>query len=352
MKNFCASSKRRTQAPKTLHKRLSYKRLSVSAPLRYVRMRKSARMVDARKYKGLGDMIRRRPIKEISSLNRASITVAAAVTALLIAAPATAQQRFLGASNNVTIDLSVLGGGGSGRSLPLGPGETAVSSTHGGIVLFPPPRAPVSRLQGPLANQSFTLTAPAKPAPVLRAPVTTAPKAPVEKAPAPMPAPKAAETMPAPTPIAAAPTTPTVTAPPAPPSPAETPVQTATVSPPAPPAPVQTAATPPAGPLPQEIRILFETGSPDLSDAAKSTLDALAASLNADDSLRIQLQAFASGTDETAPEARRLSLKRALNVRAHLVERNVRNTRMDVRALGIKSTGGPADRVDAVVGQK
>jgi outer membrane protein OmpA-like peptidoglycan-associated protein len=338
MKNFCASSKRRTQAPKTLHKRLSYKRLSVSAPLRYVRMRKSARMVDARKYKGLGDMIRRRPIKEISNLNRASIAVAAAVTALLIAAPATAQQRFLGASNNVTIDLSVLGGGGSGRSLPLGPGETAVSSTHGGIVLFPPPRAPVSRLQGPLANQSFTLTAPAKPAPVLRAPVTTAPKA--------------AETIPAPTPIAAAPTTPTVTAPPAPPSPAETPVQTATVSPPAPPAPVQTAATPPAGPLPQETRILFETGSPDLSDAAKSTLDALAASLNADDSLRIQLQAFASGTDETAPEARRLSLKRALNVRAHLVERNVRNTRMDVRALGIKSTGGPADRVDAVVVQK
>jgi len=301
-------------------------------------MRKSARMVDARKYKGLGDMIRRRPIKEISNLNRASIAVAAAVTALLIAAPATAQQRFLGASNNVTIDLSVLGGGGSGRSLPLGPGETAVSSTHGGIVLFPPPRAPVSRLQGPLANQSFTLTAPAKPAPVLRAPVTTAPKA--------------AETIPAPTPIAAAPTTPTVTAPPAPPSPAETPVQTATVSPPAPPAPVQTAATPPAGPLPQETRILFETGSPDLSDAAKSTLDALAASLNADDSLRIQLQAFASGTDETAPEARRLSLKRALNVRAHLVERNVRNTRMDVRALGIKSTGGPADRVDAVVVQK
>lgn len=338
MKNFCASSKRRTQAPKTLHKRLSYKRLSVSAPLRYVRMRISARMVDAKKYKGLGDMIRRRPIKEISNLNRASIAVAAAVTALLIAAPATAQQRFLGASNNVTIDLSVLGGGGSGRSLPLGPGETAVSSTHGGIVLFPPPRAPVSRLQGPLANQSFTLTAPAKPAPVLRAPVTTAPKA--------------AETIPAPTPIAAAPTTPTVTAPPAPPSPAETPVQTATVSPPAPPAPVQTAATPPAGPLPQETRILFETGSPDLSDAAKSTLDALAASLNADDSLRIQLQAFASGTDETAPEARRLSLKRALNVRAHLVERNVRNTRMDVRALGIKSTGGPADRVDAVVVQK
>ena len=78
-------------------------------------------------------------------------------------------------------------------------------------------------------------------------------------------------------------------------------------------------------------------------------MDALAASLKANSGLRIQLQAFAYGSDETAPEARRLSLKRALNVRGHLVEREIRNTRMDVRALGIKSAGGPADRVDAVI---
>jgi len=71
--------------------------------------------------------------------------------------------------------------------------------------------------------------------------------------------------------------------------------------------------------------------------------------LSADENLRIRLQAFASGNDETAPEARRLSLKRALNVRGHLVERNIRNTRMDVRALGIKSGDGPGDRVDAVI---
>jgi outer membrane protein OmpA-like peptidoglycan-associated protein len=98
-----------------------------------------------------------------------------------------------------------------------------------------------------------------------------------------------------------------------------------------------------------ETRILFDAGSAELNDAAKATLDALAERLSADENLRIQLQAFASGNDETAPEARRLSLKRALNVRGHLVERNIRNTRMDVRALGIKSGDGPADRVDAVI---
>jgi outer membrane protein OmpA-like peptidoglycan-associated protein len=101
-----------------------------------------------------------------------------------------------------------------------------------------------------------------------------------------------------------------------------------------------------------ETRILFAPDSADLTDSAKATLDNLAESLNANDALRIQLQAFAGGSDESAPEARRLSLKRALNVRAHLVDRNVPNTRMDVRALGIKSDGGPADRVDAVIVQR
>ena len=101
-----------------------------------------------------------------------------------------------------------------------------------------------------------------------------------------------------------------------------------------------------------ETRILFEAGSPDLTPEAKATLDSLAARLKADEGLRIQLQAFAGGTEETAPEARRLSLKRALNVRGHLVEQDVRNTRMDVRALGIKSEDGPPDRVDAVIVQR
>jgi outer membrane protein OmpA-like peptidoglycan-associated protein len=101
-----------------------------------------------------------------------------------------------------------------------------------------------------------------------------------------------------------------------------------------------------------ETRILFSPDSADLTDSAKAALDKLASSLNENDGLRIQLQAFAGGTDESAPEARRLSLKRALNVRAHLVDRDVRNTRMDVRALGIKSGNGPADRVDAVIVQR
>jgi outer membrane protein OmpA-like peptidoglycan-associated protein len=317
----------------------------------------STSAVEARKYKGLGDMIRRRLIKGISILNRAAVTGAAVILAVLVAVPAAGQQRFLGATNNVTIDYGALN---SDRPLRLGPGDTTFLNSTGKIILSPPSRSPVSRLQGSLANRTFVRTVPVRSAKVVRAPVKAIPKEAKVKTPVPLPAaaPKVTEAMPirttptvlVPPPTAEVPVAPATPTALVPRSPAELPVQTATPSPPLP--PIQIAAKPPGRSPSPEAPILFEADSPDLSDAAKSTLDALAARLNADESLRIQLWAFAAGTSETAPAARRLSLKRALNVRAHLVERKVRNTRMDVRALGIKSTSGPSDRVDAVIVQK
>ena len=270
----------------------------------------------------------------------ASLTAIVALAAMVHTVPAEAQQRFLGSNSNVVIDMSVLDGGGQ-RALPLGPGgRTGGVTTSSGIVLSPPSKKPLSRLEGSLANRSFALTPPRRAAIAAPARTAAAPAVPAPSTPKPAAA-TVAKAVPAPV-------TP-VTAPPPPPSPTETSVQPATASPPAPPAPTQTAAVTNAAAPASETRILFEQGSPDLTDSAIATLDALAASLKANSGLRIQLQAFASGSDETAPEARRLSLKRALNVRGHLVEREIRNTRMDVRALGIKSAGGPADRVDAVI---
>ena len=289
-------------------------------------------------------MIRRRPIKEFSMKTGASLTAIVALAEMVHTVPAEAQQRFLGSNSNVVIDMSVLDGGGGQRALPLGPGgRTGGVTTSSGIVLFPPSKKPLSRLEGSLANRSFALTPPRRAAIAAPARTAAAPAVPAPSTPKPAAA-TVAKAVPAPATPAPAPQ---VTAPP--PSPAETSVQPATASPPAPPAPTQTAAVTNAVAPASETRILFEQGSPDLTDSAIATLDALAASLKANSGLRIQLQAFASGSDETAPEARRLSLKRALNVRGHLVEREIRNTRMDVRALGIKSAGGPADRVDAVI---
>jgi outer membrane protein OmpA-like peptidoglycan-associated protein len=64
---------------------------------------------------------------------------------------------------------------------------------------------------------------------------------------------------------------------------------------------------------------------------------------------RVQLNAYAGGTPETVGAARRLSLSRALTVRAFLIEAGVRSTRIDVRALGLASDDAPLERVDIML---
>lgn len=75
-------------------------------------------------------------------------------------------------------------------------------------------------------------------------------------------------------------------------------------------------------------------------------MDSLAHKMTSDESLRIELLAYASGTPDTASRARRMSLSRALAVRSYLIKQGVHSTRMDVRALGNNVQGEPADRVD------
>jgi outer membrane protein OmpA-like peptidoglycan-associated protein len=110
----------------------------------------------------------------------------------------------------------------------------------------------------------------------------------------------------------------------------------------------QTAAIPPAAPVEGQIQIAFPADSADIPDAAKAELDTLAQKMSADDNLRLQLLAYASGTADEASRARRMSLSRALAVRSYLIKAGVRSTRMDVRALGNNVQGSPADRVDII----
>ena len=284
--------------------------------------------------------------------------------------------------------------------------------TRPGRLLFPPPRAPRSRLatampEAPMAQPEPELTsrllvppppqsarAP-EPAPVVPAPVEPVVEMPVAAAepeavaPAPPPAPPLAPPLApkAPEPQVAAQPEPSlpepsepVEAPPPPstlaeeltkkPAPAEPSQEPATVAPAAPAAPApapaesepppppaesltagpavepQTAALPPAPALAEQIRVLFQDGSVELSSDAKRRLSAVATALMESPTVRIQLLAYAKASSDGASRARRLSLSRALAVRAFLIEKGVRSTRMDVRALGDKIGDGPADRVD------
>ncbi|MFQ6018214.1 MAG: OmpA family protein [Kiloniellaceae bacterium] len=119
----------------------------------------------------------------------------------------------------------------------------------------------------------------------------------------------------------------------------------------------QIASAPTAAPTPTQrhalpaaalggMRVLFQEGSAELSETAKGQLEDLAQRLRQEESTRVQLLAYAKATSNGASRARRLSLSRALAVRAFLIDQGVRSTRMDVRALGDKIQDGPADRVD------
>jgi outer membrane protein OmpA-like peptidoglycan-associated protein len=95
--------------------------------------------------------------------------------------------------------------------------------------------------------------------------------------------------------------------------------------------------------------IRFAPGTAALQGDAPAVLDGLAQKLKAAPNERIELVAYASGDADQAIEARRVSLARAVMVRAYLIQHGVASTRIDVRALGNRVTdGGSADRVDLV----
>lgn len=133
------------------------------------------------------------------------------------------------------------------------------------------------------------------------------------------------------------------------------------------PAPVQAAAPAPAAqqiaalppsPAPvaasgfkgDTLTIPFTGESARVPDRSLSDLDRLAKRMLKDESLGLQLLAYAEGDEANASKARRLSLSRALEVRKYLMDQGLRSTRIEVRALGNKLEGaGSPDRVDAVL---
>ena len=105
----------------------------------------------------------------------------------------------------------------------------------------------------------------------------------------------------------------------------------------------------PAAPQSDSRAIRFASGATELQGDASSVLNGLAQRLKAAPADRVSLVAYASGDADQAIEARRVSLARAVVVRAYLIQHGVASTQIDVRALGNRVTdGGSADRVDLV----
>ena len=295
--------------------------------------------------------------------------------AIAASAPATAQT-MIGQRNSasVSVDLSVLDQLGSTPTVPqllqpsvrslLMPNARQPAGSRFAPLAQPqlnPPDAPTGSVSLKPPTQTKRRAAPARPKVAKRPPpkprvtapavpkVAAVPKAPV--APPPRPAPPAP---PVAAPPVAAPATP-------PPTAATTPSPPPAINPPrpavkAPPPPPQQSAALTSRPAPtgalkpgQQFRLGFDSGSAAISGGTETQLDGVAKSMKQDGNLRLQLLAYAGGGAQTPSQARRLSLSRALAVRSKLIEKGIRSTRINVRALGNKSEGGPPDRVDIII---
>ena len=127
-------------------------------------------------------------------------------------------------------------------------------------------------------------------------------------------------------------------------APAATDTPTAPGRPAATPSPV-VVASPPSGMTEQ---IVFDADSPTLSDGARATLDRLAGQLrNGTSSISVKTYGGAVG-DAASDNNRRLSLRRAIAVRSHLIEKGIAKDRILVEPLAATANGGARDRVDVV----
>lgn len=294
---------------------------------------------------------------------------------------------YKAATDDVVINWDALNGGSAAAPLS-GYSSAYVGPRNTNGLMMPGPSTPRSRLYvTPQGNQSNIQlrkpgTAPARKAPVKSASRAPAPAqvastpapAPKPAAPAPKPAsapPKAptapADVAAAASPPAPAPAAPVATsAPAAPPTPPKAPPAPAVVAspssaptapPPAPvvtndpdpsdsPEPTQQASAPTSAPVDGPAQVLFNGDNTKLSADGQGVLDGVISKLGSSDKLRVQLMAYAAGEDLSSSKARRISLSRALSVRSYLIEKGVRSTRIDVRALGDKAEGDQKNRVD------
>lgn len=114
----------------------------------------------------------------------------------------------------------------------------------------------------------------------------------------------------------------------------------------------QVASVPPAASLPAvgdgapAAHLTFGINDTAVGDAMKSQLAPVIAQMKNSIDARVSLVAYASGISDQMSTARRVSLARALAVRAYLIDQGVDNLRINVQAEGNKATGGEGDRVD------
>ncbi len=114
---------------------------------------------------------------------------------------------------------------------------------------------------------------------------------------------------------------------------------------PPPPVPVVPDAPDTVGAIPGGMRVTFGADRSDLNPATVSALRDLARTVKADPAATLDVNAWSAGTPDDPSTPRRLSLARALAVRAVLISEGIASPRIYVRALGTDG-GDTPDRAE------
>ena len=113
-----------------------------------------------------------------------------------------------------------------------------------------------------------------------------------------------------------------------------------------PPPPVSDKATTTVEATTLGLRLKFDTEQSDLSPDSVGSIKELAAKAPAGDDTTFNVKAYSPGKPDDPSTARRISLSRAMAVRAALIADGVQSSRIFVRALGEQYGDGPPNRVD------
>jgi outer membrane protein OmpA-like peptidoglycan-associated protein len=97
------------------------------------------------------------------------------------------------------------------------------------------------------------------------------------------------------------------------------------------------------------LSLSFAAGAPDLPPGSEDTLNRIAKAVSKDTGQRVRILSYANATDGNTNQAKRLSLTRALNVRAYLMDQGISSPNIEVRAMGNQDAGTNPDRVDISV---
>jgi outer membrane protein OmpA-like peptidoglycan-associated protein len=130
--------------------------------------------------------------------------------------------------------------------------------------------------------------------------------------------------------------------------PIQPPAPPANAPPPLPP-PIDAGAATTAAATQAGLRLTFATGQSDLSPESADSIKHLVQASPAGDATTFNVLAYALGDPDDPSVARRLSLARAIAVRAALMTDGVPSSRIYLRALGSQPGQVPPDRVDVSV---